>query len=236
MCGICGIYNFNQKKISKNELKIMNDQMISRGPDAEGYLLENNFGMAMRRLSIIDIDKSNQPISNESQNISIIFNGEIYNFIEIRKQLLSDGVNFQTNGDTEVILKLYEKFGEKFISKLIGMFSICIFDKIKKKILIYRDRFGIKPLYYYYDKNSLYFASSLFSLKKVLKLKKSKDAFFLYLCLNYFPSKISAYEDVNSLLPKEYIKIENNRLSIQKYEIEIHSYENFNQSKFKDII
>ena len=132
MCGICGIYNFNQKKISKNELKIMNDQMISRGPDAEGYLLENNFGMAMRRLSIIDIDKSNQPISNESQNISIIFNGEIYNFIEIRKQLLSDGVNFQTNGDTEVILKLYEKFGEKFISKLIGMFSICIFDKIKK--------------------------------------------------------------------------------------------------------
>ena len=132
MCGICGIYNFDQKKIDKTKLKVMNDQMINRGPDAEGYLIENNFGMAMRRLSIIDIDKSNQPISNENKNISIVFNGEIYNFIEMKQELLRDNVSFNTNGDTEVILKLYEKFGEKFISRLIGMFSICIFDKSKK--------------------------------------------------------------------------------------------------------
>ncbi len=236
MCGICGIYNFDYKKIDKTKLKVMNDQMINRGPDAEGYLIENNFGMAMRRLSIIDIDKSNQPISNENKNISIVFNGEIYNFIEIKQELLRDNVSFNTNGDTEVILKLYEKFGEKFISRLIGMFSICIFDKSKKKILIYRDRFGIKPLYYYYSKNSFYFASSLFSLKKVLKLKKSKDAFFLYLCFNYFPSKTTAYENINSLLPGEYITIENNKLLIQKYEVENTFYENLNQLKFKDII
>ncbi len=217
MCGICGIYNFNNKNIDKSKLKIMNDQMIDRGPDSEGYLIDNNFGMAMRRLSIIDLEKSIQPMQNSDKNISIIFNGEIYNFIELKEELKKENIKFKTTGDTEVILKLYEKLGEKFVQKLIGMFSICIFDKIKKKIFIYRDRFGIKPLYYYISQTSFYFSSSLFSFKKVLNLRKSKESFFLYLCFNYFPSTKTVYENIYSLLPGNFIKIQNNKVSIEKY-------------------
>ena len=217
MCGICGIYNFDNQNIQKSKLKTMNDQMIDRGPDSEGFLIDNNFGMAMRRLSIIDLEKSIQPMQNSNKNISMIFNGEIYNFIELRKELKKENIQFKTTGDTEVILKLYEKLGEKFVQKLIGMFSICIFDKIRKKVLIYRDRFGIKPLYYHISQTSFYFSSSLFSLKKVLNLKKSKESFFLYLCFNYFPSTQSVYENVYSLLPGNFIKIQNNKVSIEKY-------------------
>ncbi len=240
MCGICGIYNFDKRKVERSDLKLMNESMIRRGPDSEGYCIENNFGMAMRRLSIIDIDKSNQPINSQDKNISVIFNGEIYNFIEIRDELIKDKIEFKTKGDTEVILKLYEKLGEKFVSKLIGMYSICIFDKNKNKVLIFRDRFGIKPLYYHHAKDSFYFSSSLFSFKKVLNLNKSKDSFLLYLCFNYFPSNTSAYENINSLLPGEYIRIENNNLSIQKYEMadsdNIYKSSNYNQSMLKDIL
>lgn len=217
MCGICGIYNFDTQHVQESKLKAMNDQMINRGPDSEGFYLDKNFGMAMRRLSIIDLEKSNQPIQNNNRDISIIFNGEIYNYIELKDELKKENISFKTEGDTEIILKLYEKLGERFIQKLIGMFSICIFDKNKKKILIYRDRFGIKPLYYHISQNSFHFSSSLFSLKKVLSLKKSKDSFFLYLCFNYFPSQKSVYENVNSLLPGNLIKIENNKISIEKY-------------------
>ena len=217
MCGICGIYNFDTQHVQESKLKAMNDQMINRGPDSEGFYLDKNFGMAMRRLSIIDLEKSNQPIQNNNRDISIIFNGEIYNYIELKDELKKENISFKTEGDTEIILKLYEKLGERFIQKLIGMFSICIFDKNKKKILIYRDRFGIKPLYYHISQNSFHFSSSLFSLKKVLSLKKSQDSFFLYLCFNYFPSQKSVYENVNSLLPGKLIKIENNKISIEKY-------------------
>lgn len=217
MCGICGIYNFDKQHVQESKLKVMNDQMINRGPDSEGFYLDKNFGMAMRRLSIIDIEKSNQPIQNINKDISVIFNGEIYNFIELKDELKKENIQFKTEGDTEVILKLYEKLGERFVQKLIGMFSICIFDKNKKKILIYRDRFGIKPLYYHISQNSFHFSSSLFSLKKVLNLKKSQDSFFLYLCFNYFPSQKSVYENVNSLLPGNFIKIENNNIKIEKY-------------------
>ncbi len=217
MCGICGIYNFNNQKIQKSQLQAMNDQMINRGPDSEGYFIDDNFGMAMRRLSIIDIEKNIQPMKSDNENISVIFNGEIYNFLELREEMKTKNIKFKTNGDTEVILKLYEKFGERFIHKMIGMFSVCIFDKINKKILIYRDRFGIKPLYYHLTKDSFYFSSSLFSLKKILNLKKSEESFFLYLCFNYFPSSKSVYEDVHSLLPGNLLRIENNKLTIEKY-------------------
>ena len=139
MCGICGIYNFDNKNIEKSKLRIMNDQMIDRGPDSESYFMDNNFGMAMRRLSIIDLEKSIQPMQNSYKNISITFNGEIYNFIELREELKKENIKFKTAGDTEVILKLYEKLGEKFIQKLIGMFSICIFDKTKKFLFIETD-------------------------------------------------------------------------------------------------
>ena len=197
----------------------MNDAMVNRGPDSEGFFINENFGMGMRRLSIIDLEKSNQPIFSLDRKISIIFNGEIYNYIEIRKELSTEGVNFFTNGDTEVILKLYEKYGENFIKKINGMFSICIFDNRKeKKILLYRDRFGIKPLYYIKKNNEFIFSSSLNSFKNVIpNLKKSKESFLLYLTFNYFPGKHTVYEDVFCLEPGSLIKIENNNFKIEQY-------------------
>jgi len=218
MCGICGIYNFENKKIQKESLKDMNDQLIERGPDSEGYYINNNFGMAMRRLSIIDIKNSIQPMQNKNKNITIIFNGEIYNFIELRNDLKKQNVTFNTNGDTEVILRLYEMYNEDFVNHLIGMFSICIYDLKKNKTLIYRDRFGIKPLYYHHSKNQLIFSSSLNSFKKILNgLNKSKESFLLYLCFNYFPSNKTAYENVYSLPPVNFITIQNNKVTIRKY-------------------
>ena len=193
MCGIAGFFDPNcstNSETLENIATTMSETMYHRGPDDSGLWHDetSGIGLSHRRLSIIDLEKSIQPMQNSNKNISMIFNGEIYNFIELRKELKKENIQFKTTGDTEVILKLYEKLGEKFVQKLIGMFSICIFDKIRKKVLIYRDRFGIKPLYYHISQTSFHFSSSLFSLKKVLNLKKSKESFFLYLCFNYFPS------------------------------------------------
>ena len=132
MCGICGIYKFDKTEILKNELKVMNDTMIFRGPDDDGYFVNNNFGFAMRRLSIIDIQNGKQPIYDETFNYSIILNGEIYNYIELKNELKSQNVKFKTESDTEVLLKSYIYFGDNFIDKINGIFSFCIYDKKKK--------------------------------------------------------------------------------------------------------
>jgi len=134
MCGICGIYNFDNSDVLKNDLLILNNEMIDRGPDSSGLYLKNNFGFAIRRLAIIDKDTGDQPVFSDDKKISIVFNGEIYNYIEIKDQLIKQGVYFKTKSDSEVILKLYEIEGENFINKLNGMFVICIHDSKKKKI------------------------------------------------------------------------------------------------------
>ena len=133
MCGICGIYNFDNNTVSKNDLLTLNNEMIDRGPDSYGLYVKNNFGFAIRRLSIIDKTTGDQPMFSNDKKISLIFNGEIYNYIEIREALKKQGVIFKTKSDSEVILKLYEIEGESFINKLNGMFAICIHDLIKKK-------------------------------------------------------------------------------------------------------
>ena len=219
MCGICGIYNFSGELANMEKLKKMNNEMINRGPDSDGYYIYKNFGMAMRRLSIIDAKTSSQPVENNNGNISLIFNGEIYNYIESKKVLVANGYKFKTNGDAEVILKLYEKYGENFVKYLNGMFSICIIDKRNElKILIYRDRFGIKPLYYSFQNDQLIFASSLDCFKKINKdIQKSHESFFLYLSLNYFPDNRTVYENVFSLRPGHLIKISKNKFSISQY-------------------
>ena len=218
MCGICGVYNFNSLGVNSNDLKLLNSEMILRGPDEEGYFLNNNFGMAMRRLSIIDIENGSQPMFSEDKNISLIFNGEIYNYIELRKELKLNGVKFKSNSDTEVLLKLYEINGESFVNKINGMFAICIFDKLKNKILVYRDRLGIKPLFFLKNEKNIVFSSNLNSIKSYLKsTEKSKLNFSLFLLLNYFPSNETVYENIQKLKPGEFIKIENNKFSINKY-------------------
>ena len=218
MCGICGIYKFDNTKILENEIKIMNDAMIFRGPDDHGYLLNNNFGFAMRRLSIIDIHNGKQPIHDETSSYSIILNGEIYNYIELKNELKKKNIKFRTDSDTEVLLKSYIHFGDNFIDKVNGIFSFCIYDINKNKVLIYRDRFGVKPLYYYKSNKEFIFSSNLDSLSKYKKnLKINYESVFSYLSLNYVPNNLSIFSEVNKLLPGCFIKIENNQFTVDRY-------------------
>ena len=156
MCGICGIICSDSAKIvDKGLLKSMNGVLAHRGPDEEGYCLDNNVGLAMRRLSIIDLETGHQPIHNEDKTVWVIQNGEIYNYLELKSDLIKKGHEFYTKSDTEVIVHLYEDSGEDFIHKLKGMFAVAIWDKSLGKLIVARDRMGIKPLYYYFDKGML---------------------------------------------------------------------------------
>jgi len=218
MCGICGIYNFDNSHVKKENLLILNNEMIERGPDSSGLYAKKNFGFAMRRLSIIDKITGDQPFFSDDKNISLIFNGEIYNYIEIRDQLKSQGIKFQSKSDTEVILKLYEMEGEDFVKKLNGMFSICLYDLKKDKILIYRDRLGIKPLYYFKNEEQFIFSSSLSSIKKLKpNISPSKESCLLFYLFNYFPDSKTAYEGVFKLKPGNLIIISNGKFSIKEY-------------------
>jgi asparagine synthase (glutamine-hydrolysing) len=218
MCGICGIYNFDNSHVKKENLLILNNEMIERGPDSSGLYVKKNFGFAMRRLSIIDKITGDQPIFSDDKNISLIFNGEIYNYIEIRDQLKSQGIKFQSKSDTEVILKLYEMEGEDFVKKLNGMFSICLYDLKKDKILIYRDRLGIKPLYYFKNEEQFIFSSSLSSIKKLKpNISPSKESCLLFYLFNYFPDSKTAYDGVFKLKPGNLIIISNGKFSIKEY-------------------
>src|ERR1017187_6628272 len=146
MCGICGY--ISKGHISEEIIEKMNEALVHRGPDSCGTFREENVALAMRRLAIIDLDTGNQPIYNSDMSRLIIFNGEISNFREIRKDLEESGYKFRTRSDTEVILLGYEKYADGIFSKLHGMFSISIYDRNAKTLIIARDRVGIKPLYY----------------------------------------------------------------------------------------
>ena len=149
MCGICGKLNFDREaRISPALIKAMADAIRHRGPDDEGYFVSGPIGLGFRRLSIIDLTTGHQPISNEDGSVWIVFNGEIYNYQELREYLLSKGHVFSTQTDTEVIVHLYEELGEACVEKLRGMFGFAIWDERQKLLFLARDRVGIKPLYY----------------------------------------------------------------------------------------
>ena len=169
MCAICGIIDFDSRKIDQNKLIAMRDMMFNRGPDAGGIKIVNeSVGLGHRRLKIIDIsDAANQPMANENESIWTVFNGEIYNFIELREILIRHGHVFQTKSDTETIVHGYEQWGEDLFTKLDGMFAIAIWDNKNERLLLARDRYGKKPLYYQYDGKRLSFASEIKALWKV---------------------------------------------------------------------
>ncbi|MBF0385456.1 MAG: asparagine synthase (glutamine-hydrolyzing) [Candidatus Omnitrophica bacterium] len=204
MCGIAGKLNFdNEKKVEAFEIESMCRLLIHRGPDDSGMLLDGNFGFGMRRLSIIDVDGGRQPLFNEDKTVAVILNGEIYNFRELRNSLLNAGHNFRTKTDTEVIVHLYEEFGEKFVEKLNGMFALAIYDKKSKKLILARDRLGIKPLYYTKNEKVLIFASELKALIEDKSVNRDIDfnAVDLYFSLMYIPAPFTIYKDVKKLSP-----------------------------------
>ena len=202
MCGIAGIVNY--KKDLKKTINILNLSIKNRGPDENGFYFDEdeNLALTMTRLSIIGLNDGSQPKISQDKNIIFFFNGEIYNYKELNKDYFP---KLNIKSDTEVLLRMYEKFGLNMLNNLNGMFSICIYDKKKKKIFLIRDRFGIKPLYYYKNKNFV-FSSEINSIKKVFgkELKISKESVSDYLSLGCTDGKNTIYKNVFKVNPGEY--------------------------------
>ena len=214
MCGINGFYSKTKGKQVSNIVSEMNDSIIHRGPDDDGLFCEEgeeySLAMGMRRLSIIDLNSGKQPIFSKDKTKVIVFNGEIYNYQILKSQLEQEGVNFITTSDTEVIIRLYEKYGVDSFGMLDGMFAFSIYDQTLGKVFITRDFFGEKPLYYYHEGNNFYWASELKSIKQVSsnELNLSYDAISLFLQLTYIPAPHTIYNDIYKLEPNSFIEFD----------------------------
>lgn len=206
MCGIAvGISKTGP--MDPSLIRLMCDQIVHRGPDSAGYHIAGGMGLGMRRLSIIDLNTGDQPIFNEDRSLAIVFNGEIYNYRELRAGLISRGHTLLTHSDTEVVIHLYEELGPKALSELNGMFGLAIADLKRGSLFIARDRLGIKPLYYTETANGLYAASEIKSLLVVPGLDRTQDRVALdqYFSLLYVPEPRSIFRDVKKLPPGCYI-------------------------------
>ena len=220
MCGIAGIVSFDGQPVLRHELQDMCSAIAHRGPDDAGYYVDAHAGLGMRRLSIIDISQGHQPISNEDGSIWVVFNGEIYNFQELRRDLVSRGHVFRTNTDTEAIVHLYEDFGTGCVDHLRGMFGLAIWDSREQKLLLARDRVGIKPLYYAFLQQRLVFASELKSILQLPDIQRtlnwgSVSHLFTFLTT---PTTESIVDGVHKLAPGHFLTFSPHRgPSIRRY-------------------
>ena len=217
MCGINGI--ISKEKNKDKLIKEMNKRIVHRGPDAEGIYVDDNVALGQRRLSIIDLEGGNQPIYNKDKSILIVYNGEVYNYKELKEELTE--YEFQTNSDTEVILHGYEKWGKELPKKLRGMFAYAIYDKNKNEIFISRDHFGIKPLYYYQNKDVILFGSEIKSFLAHPKFKKelNKELIGPYLTFSFTPTDETFFKDVYRL-PGGHsmtINVKTKKIKIERY-------------------
>ena len=221
MCGITGI--ISKKGRLANDIvptvAKMNAALTHRGPDSDGYYDDNFCALAMRRLSIIDLDGGKQPIFNESKSILVFLNGEIYNYLSLKSDLEQKGHIFRTKSDTEVLVHLYEAYGESMFAHLRGMFSFCLYDIANSKFLIARDSFGEKPLFYYEKDGIVSFSSEIRSLLQNEEIERilDKDALLYYLRTSLVPEPLTMFQGIMSLKPGHFIRIEKNSTSIEKY-------------------
>ena len=209
MCAISGIVKFGGV-VSVEELRIMDDAMIQRGPDDCGHYIDNSIGLGHRRLSIIDIENGKQPMQIDDDNYVIVYNGETYNFQEIRCELQKNGVIFTTTSDTEVVLQAYRKWGIKgCLDRMDGMWAFAIYDKKLQKLFLVRDRFGEKPLYYKVSEDDFSFASELKAFRpSSKKYVIDKTALNLFLSLSYIPAPYTIYEGIHKMMPGHYFEID----------------------------
>ena len=219
MCGITGkLYLNPEKGVESDLLTKMCRSLTYRGPDEEGYYIENHVGLGVRRLSVIDVDGGHQPICNENKTIWAIQNGEIYNFKELTRKLLKTGHTFVTRSDTEVIVHLYEEYGIDFVKHLEGMFAIAVWDEKEKKLILARDRMGIKPLFYASLNDQLLFGSEIKAIKAAgLNLTLNTDALSYYLSLLYIPAPHTIYNEIHKLQPGHILISHNGKLEMQRY-------------------
>jgi len=221
MCGICGALNFHPRlSIDRHSLEAMNRQIVHRGPDDDGFYLDGNVGLAMRRLSIIDLCTGHQPLSNEDDSIWIVFNGEIYNHADLRKGLEQKGHRYRTHSDTETIIHLYEEYGRDCVKHLRGMFAFAIWDSNRRVLLIARDRLGIKPLYYLHTKQHLLFSSEIKALLAYpgIHPEFNRNSLPEYLAFGYLSGPETMFAGIKKLPPGHVLEAdESGQIDIQQY-------------------
>lgn len=210
MCGISGQLYFDPEcRVDESSLKAMTDKIISRGPDDEGFYINKNVGFGFRRLSIIDLHTGHQPLCNEDQSVWIVFNGEIFNYLELRKELISKGHVFKTKTDTETIVHLYEEYGRDCVKHLRGMFAFAIWDERKRKLFCARDRFGIKPFYYHLSGERFVFGSEIKAILGAEHIPHDLDYHALdsYFTYQYITDDLSIYSSIKKLRPSHTLEI-----------------------------
>ena len=213
MCGICGLAT-NRGAIDPERLRAMSATLVHRGPDSDGQLVDGPVGLAARRLSIIDLETGDQPIANEDGTVHVVQNGELYNYRELRARLEAAGHRFATQSDTEVLVHLYEQHGDGFAERLRGMFGLALWDARRQRLILARDPFGIKPLYYRVDGDGLAFASELRALPRG---EIDFDALEAFLAFNSIPGPLSIFRDVRKLPPGHLLVWEDGRAHVSRF-------------------
>ena len=221
MCGIAGLIHLDGRRVvSERLLHAMNDRLAHRGPDAAGVLAAGPVGLACRRLAIVDLHpRGNQPLSNAAGDCHIVANCEIYNHREHRAVLEKEGYRFRSKTDTEVILALYERYGENCVDHLRGMFAFAIWDERKRKLFLARDRFGQKPLFYAQHGDTLWFASEIKALFADPELPRDTDpvALYRFLAFGYIPAPDTAFQHIRKLPPAHTLVVEDGRVRTDRY-------------------
>jgi len=220
MCGIYGQYNFtSDKPIVQQELREATRTLTHRGPDDEGYYVERGLGLGFRRLSIIDLSGGHQPMSDVDETVWVIFNGEIYNFIELRAELQAKGHVFRTRSDTEVLIYAYKEWGDDFLNRLNGMFGLAVWDARARRLIVARDAMGIKPVYYRMEQGALYFASEVRALLRSAGRRIDIDAVALNLFLRYryTPAPLTLFEGIKKLAAGTMLVVEGGNARVHRW-------------------
>jgi len=220
MCGIAGIFNLNGERVDRELLHKMDEVLKHRGPDGHGEIIEENIGLANRRLAIIDpTAKGQQPMSSIDGNYWITFNGEIFNYLTLRDDLINKGFRFKSHSDTETILYGFIHYGKLFVKKLIGQFAFCIWDKKNKLFFLARDHLGVNPLFYITIENQFIFASEVKAILKsgMVKREIDREALHHYLSIFCIPSPLTIIKGVKSLLPGHIMTVSHQNIKIEKY-------------------
>ena len=213
MCGICGIAS-GRGAVDAERVRRMSATLYHRGPDSEGAHIDGPVGIAARRLAIIDLTGGDQPIANEDGSVVVVQNGEIYNYRELMLELQRAGHSFHTHCDTEVLVHGYEEWGPRLWERLRGMFAVAVWDARRRRLVLARDRFGIKPLYYRDVGGELSFASELDALPKG---EIDLDALDGFLAFNVVPGPLSIFEDIRKLLPGHTLTWQDGRVALERY-------------------
>ena len=214
MCGITGYVGLKDSELLRRMCKII----THRGPDEDGFYEGDDIGLAMRRLAVIDLKTGSQPIANETRDIWVVFNGEIYNYEELRMHLLSSGHTFSTTSDTETIVHLYEDHGIDFACYLRGMFSIALWDNKRKRLVLVRDRIGEKPLYYAIEDRKLFFGSEIKSILQTgFRRKVNAQSICDYLAVGYVPGDKTFFDGISKMPPGHQGVYENGLFTVNPY-------------------